>query len=336
MMSSRPSLPARPAPQRVWRDAVLMSGLLALVVAGLIGLAAATGWSETRAQIARLGAGQVTVLLGLSLFNYLARALRWHIFGRRIGLPPGLWRDIRHFLGGFLMSVTPGRLGELVRIRWIRRETGIPIERCAPLFLMDRAADLVAMGLLLGLALALSTGGGIAGGLPLALLAVLMAVAATRANLLAALATRAYRIVGHWPRLFGRLRGMARMLDQFSHSGVLAASVALGSVGWLAEGVAFHLLLSWLGADIGLWTATGIFVFATLAGGLTGAPGGLGGAEAAMVALLTLQGVAPETTVAATAVIRVTTLWFAVGIGFFIFPLAERLSKGKRNAMEIG
>ena len=69
-----------------------------------------------------------------------------------------------------------------------------------------------------------------------------------------------------------------------------------------------------------------IFTFSTLAGGLTGAPGGVGGAEAAMIALLALQGVPLEVSVPATAVIRLTTLWFAIGIGLAVFPVAERAS----------
>lgn len=333
MTMTDPSPLAAPAPARRWRDTALMLGLFGLVVIGLIGLAAATGWEETRGQLMRLGPLQIAALLGLSLVNYVMRALRWHLFARRIGLPPGLMRDIRHFFGGFLMSATPGRVGELVRIRWIRRETGVPLDRSAPLFLVDRAADLVAMALILGAALALSASG-IAGALPLAALALSTAVVATRPRLLAALMTRAYRMLGCCPRLFGKLRGMARALRHFSHSGVLGLAVVLGVVGWMAEGVAFHVLLVWLGADIGLWTATAIFVFATLAGGLTGAPGGLGGAEAAMIALLTLEGLPPETSIAATAVIRVTTLWFAIGLGALVFPVAERMSKRTMHAVE--
>ena len=103
----------------------------------------------------------------------------------------------------------------------------------------------------------------------------------------------------------------------------------------MAEGYAFHLLLMWMGADIGFWMAVAIFVFATLAGGLTGAPGGVGGAEAAMIALLMVQHVPLEVSVPATLIIRVTTLWFAIGIGLIVFPFAERLSLRGKDALEI-
>ncbi|MGD9919548.1 MAG: YbhN family protein [Paenirhodobacter sp.] len=317
--------PSAPPAARRWRDRALIAGLLGLVGLGLAGLASATGWRETLAQIARLHLWQIAALLGLSLANYLMRSARWHLLARRLGLPTTLAQDIRHYLGGFAMSVTPGRVGELVRMRWLRRETGWAIERSAPLALMDRAGDLAAMGLILALAVSLAAGG-IAGALPVTLLALAAAVVATRPRLLAALVTLAYRALGRFPRLFARARAAARSLARFSHGPTLGLVLTLGLMGWMAEGYAFHLLLGWMGAEIGLWKAIAIFVFATLAGGLTGAPGGLGGAEAAMVALLSLDGVPLEISVPATAVIRLTTLWFAIAIGLATFPLAERAS----------
>lgn len=335
MMSSEIPLNQTPPPAegRRTRDIAIAVGLIVLFALGLGGLAAATGWEEIRAQIGRLGAVQIAALLTLSALNYLLRGLRWHVFTRRLGLPTGAVQDLRHFIGGFAMSVTPGRVGELVRMRWLRRETGWTIERTAPLMLVDRASDLAAMAVILGLSIGLAAGA-IRGALPVTIAALAAAILVTRPALLAALVTQAYRIVGRFPRLFGKARAAALSLDRFSHGPALALAMLLGILGWMAEGYAFHLVLVWMGADIGLWKAMAIFVFATLAGGLTGAPGGVGGAEAAMIALLALDGVPMEVSVPATAVIRLTTLWFAVLLGMAVFPLAERQSMKKRHALE--
>lgn len=318
---------------RRWRDYAVLGTLIAFVVGGLIALAVATGWQETMTQIARLSLLQVAALLGLSLFNYFARALRWHLFARKLVPSTNLIQNARHFLGGLAMSVTPGRLGELVRMRWLARETGISFDRSAPLMLADRASDLSAMGILLALAIAASATG-IVGAAPVAILALIAAFVATRADLLIACSGLVYRVVGRFPRLFARLRRAGRALAQFSTPGLLANATFLGALGWLAEGVAFWLLLQWMGAEVAFSTAVAIFVFSTLAGGLTGAPGGVGGAEAAMVALLTLEGVPLETSLPATAIIRLTTLWFAILIGLMVFPFAERNSVKARNALE--
>ena len=310
---------------RRWRDIALLAGLFGFVIAGLAGLALATGWEETIAQLSRLSFLQFVVLLGLSLVNYVFRGSRWHVMARKIGLPTTLTQDLRHFIGGLAMSVTPGRVGELIRMRWIKRETGWAVDRTAPLVLMDRAGDLAAMAIILALGLSFGAGG-IAFGLPVAIAALLVAFIATRPTLLAGAAGFAYRLTGFFPRLMVRVRRAAGSLSAFSDPKTVIITLALGLTGWIAEGYAFHLLLVWMGADIGIWMAATIFTFSTLAGGLTGAPGGVGGAEAAMVALLSMQGVPLETSLPATAIIRVTTLWFAIGLGLLVFPFAERHS----------
>ncbi len=322
MMTPPPPIPR----SKRTRDQLLLIGLIGLVGLGLAGLASATGWAETWAQITRLNAGLVAGLLALSLVNYGLRSVRWHVFARRLGVPLGLGVNALHFIGGFAMSVTPGRVGELVRMRWIKRETGWAVERSAPLVLMDRASDLAAMALLLAITLLFATGG-IKGAAPVVILALGAAYVATRPVLLTGLITLVYRLLGRAPRVFARARAAARLVARFSHGPTLLLGLLAGLAGWAAEGYAFHLLLVAMGADIGAAKAIAIFLFATLAGGLTGAPGGLGGAEAAMVGLLALEGIPLETSIPATAVIRLTTLWFAIAVGLAIFPIAERRSK---------
>jgi len=166
-----------------FRDLILIGCLVFLVLAGLVGLAVATGWQETMAALRGLSIVEIIALLALSLINYGLRGLRWHLFANRLGLPTKFGQDLRHFLGGFAMSVTPGRIGELVRMRWLQRETGWPFDRTAPLVLVDRASDLAAMAILLALALAFSTTG-LVGGAPVAILALIAAFIATRPRLM--------------------------------------------------------------------------------------------------------------------------------------------------------
>lgn len=315
------------------RDLALLAGLFVLVVAGLIGLAAATGWQETLDGLRSVSAGQMLILLGLSLVNYALRSWRWRLFTQRLGMPTGLVQDARHYLGGFAMTVTPGRVGELIRMRWIRRETGWSFERTAPLVLIDRASDLSAMALLLAAALLFSTTG-IVGAVPVVAIALGFAFVATRPRLMRAIATYAYKTTGVAKRLFARVRRAAVSLDAFQSPGILLWATGLGLIGWGAEVYAFWLLLNWMGAEVGLGASAAIFIFATLAGGATGAPGGVGGAEAVMVALLAGVGVPLEVSVPATLIIRVTTLWFAIGIGLLIFPVAERMSQRKLDGLE--
>lgn len=315
---------------RPYRSSLLVLGLFLL---GLFLAAKTAAGEDIWHQISKITLFQLLLLLALSGVNYLLRALRWSLFSGALGIALSPLQVIRHFIGGFALTMTPARLGELVRIRWINKEAGTPYEIAAPLVLVDRAADLSAMGLLLVASLLLMTGG-IAGGIPIAIVAIVIALVATRPSLFRAVVTGVWKLVGRGPRIFVRLRRAAASLAPFSRPALALPALVLGLAGWFAEAYAFYILMGWMGATLPLWTCVGIFVFSMMSGGLTGMPGGLGGAEAAMIALLSLQGVPLETSIPATAIIRVTTLWFAVILGLLVFPIAEAKAAKAKYAVE--
>ncbi|MGR3723238.1 lysylphosphatidylglycerol synthase transmembrane domain-containing protein [Abyssibius alkaniclasticus] len=319
-------------PVRVSRLAIL---LIAAVALGMVALAVfATDWAALQAALGSLQFWQLAVLLGLSAVNYLLRALRWRLCVRALGLQTRAWGDILTYLGGFGLTLTPGRLGELVRLRWLARDSGAPLARVAPMGLVDRASDLLAVALLLALSVSLASG--LSRAAPVALVAALVAVLATRPRLLMALTGFGWRMTGRAggkiARAFATIRHAARQLRVFSAPAIALPAIALGLIGWFAEGYAFALLLSWMGAPIDLWLAIGIFVFAMLGGGATGLPGGLGGAEAALLGLLGLAAVPLAIALPATLIIRATTLWFAIVIGLVLLPFAERAQRPEPRA----
>ena len=335
-MNLADSIPTHPAAlsgkaPRALRDRMLFWGLIALFIFGLFGLISATGWQETWDELRKLSAWQVGVLLALSMINYLLRGLRWHILACRLGICLPLRYSLLHFIGGFAMTITPARVGEFVRLRWLTRMTGWSIERVTPLPLADRAFDMAAMGLVLGVALLISGQGNISAGV-VAITAIASAIVVTRPKLLIKLVEALFGAIGRWPRPFARLRQAARSMGLFSNAPTTVPTLFLSVVGWMAEGYALYLLLQWMGAEVSIATATFIFVFATLAGGLTGAPGGLGGAEATMMVLLAMNGAPLHVALAATTVIRITTLWFAIALGALVFPFSEALSHKSKTA----
>lgn len=311
--------------RRPKRDLLVLLGLIVLFIIGFIGLAASIGWAETLEQVRKLSVIQLLGLLALSMINYTLRGVRWHLFSRQLGLPLQLRHNMAHFMGGFAMSITPGRIGELVRLRWISRMANWPFERALPLPFIDRVFDIAAMGIVLAAGVVLSKTG-TTGAVPVAVLAIGFAMVVTRPALVTRIVTLLWRAVGRWPRRFVGLRRAARSMAVFSAPSVAIPALTLSIIGWAAEGYALFLLLQWMGADIGLAAATVIFIFSTLAGGLTGAPGGVGGAEAAMLFLLAAQGVPLEIALPAMAIIRITTLWFAILVGLVAFPIAEKIS----------
>ena len=85
------------------------------------------------------------VLLLLSALNYVTRWLKWEYFLRVLGVRLN-WRDsIGIFLGGFVLSVTPGKLGEIFKAWLVREIHGAPLSRVAPVILAERYTDLAGL-----------------------------------------------------------------------------------------------------------------------------------------------------------------------------------------------
>lgn len=320
MRAFRPGGPADSiVRRRLPRTGFVLLGFVAVLAVAL----ATTGWEEAGDALAMLGLWKLLALCALSGGHYLLRALRWHLMVRSGGIGTRLSQNLRHYFGGFAMTATPGRVGEIVRLRWLKRETGLGYTRLLPAAFADRAIELAAIVLVIGAALA-TAGLGSAAAWWVVAVAALLVWFACRPRLLEAGVGLLWRLSGgRKARLFAKLRRMTRELAPFMRPAMVAPTLALGVVGWAIEGAAFWALLSWLGADVSLAAATAIFLVAVLSGTLSGLPGGLGGTEATAVALLLMKGVAPETAILATAIIRITTLWFAVGIGLLVFPAAE-------------
>ena len=281
-----------------------------------------TGWEEGIDAVRTLSLLQFLALCGLALAHYVIRAIRWHIMVRTAGLVLPVTTSLLHFFAGFAMTATPGRVGELVRLRWLMRATGRGFGHLLPIAFADRAIELASMVGLIALCLTAANLNSTAVFVVLATGFVLTWIVCRPAALLI-FVNALWRLLRIKPRIFVKLRRLTRRLEPFLRARIFFPVLCLGMVGWALEGVAFHALLGWLGADIALPTAAAIFLIAILSGALSGLPGGLGGTEATAITLLALQGVSFETAVLATAIIRVATLWFAVGIGFLFFPLAE-------------
>ncbi len=119
-------------------------------------------------------------------------------------------------------------------------------------------------------------------------------------------------------------------IDIVLHSGrcfrlpMLILGIVFGLIAWGSEGVAFYYILSLLENNISLQTALFIYAFSMLIGALSFLPGGLGGAEATMLALLMLNHVEQPQAVAATLIIRLATLWFAVILGIIALAMPVR------------
>ena len=310
-------------------------------VGGMVGFVAIlalisfwAGASSVLEPIGRLSWRLVLLLLGLSLINYGLRAWRWQHFSAGLGLAVPWARNLLYFFAGFAMTTTPGKTGEALRLWFLERCHGHAYERTAPLFIGDRMSDMAAITLycLAGLG---AFSGYEEATLGAAFLLLLLTLPFLHPRLLALARTLVARaMAARFPELHRKLDVAIGDTARLFTARLFGVGLVLALAGWLAEIYELDLLLQAMGAPVSLQQASFIFTFAMIAGTLAMLPGGLGGTEAMMIALLSATHVDFGTAVAATAVIRMTTLWFATLLGFAALPFAMRAARRRQGLAE--
>ncbi|WP_170149658.1 lysylphosphatidylglycerol synthase transmembrane domain-containing protein [Rhodoplanes roseus] len=313
----------RPALRRaaVFASALAILSLLAAVVV----LAARNDLDKAVRVLADAPVWLVLVVVAFATLNYAIRTQRFVYLARRLGLEVPFGEMSVYYVAGFALTMSPGKLGEMVRLWFMKRKFDFSYRRGVALQLGDRISDVYAMLLL---CLAGLTGFEQYRGSVLAVLGVALAgtLLLARPALLIGCLDIVYAAVRIKPRLFVHLRHMVRNTALVMQGRVFLVALTLGLASWFAEAFSLWVVLHLLGAPVDLLAATFVFAFAGVVGGLTMLPGGVGGFEIVMVMLLGLQGVPTEVALVATAILRLGTVWYATAAGFLAAPFAVRLS----------
>ena len=305
-----------------WRfRALLLIVLLSAV--GYLAFSLWGGWHEVVAAIVRVGFIGTAITLALSLVNYGLRFVRWQKYLTLLGHRVHVQESLRIYIAGFGLTILPGKAGEAIRSVFLKKH-GVSYPESLAAFFAEHFTNLIVMLLLVAVGLwVYPQAQPMVVILAVLILAVLLALQHTR--WLKALESLAQNRLPVWlGNLFGQGIEIVLYSGRCFSLPMLLYGIALGLVAWGAEGFAFYYIMKVLGSDLSLQVALFIYAFSMLVGALSFLPGGLGGAEATMVALLMLNHVAQPQAVAATILIRLATLWFAVALAVIALTLPER------------
>jgi uncharacterized protein (TIRG00374 family) len=260
--------------------------------------------------------------LALSFANYFIRWLRWQLYLRDRDVSVPASSSALVFGAGLSLSITPAKLGELIKSYLLRELHGVPATKTAPIVIAERVTDFVALLVLAVIGVA------IYGVSP-----VLVAVAGALVTI--GLVLLAWPRPARWlidlvttPRFTRRFREpMQEMyggLASLCRPRLLVLATAIAIPAWACECVGFALIVNaFPGTDLALPLAMVIYASTTIAGALSFLPGGLGVTESAMAILLVQAHVDEPTALDATLLARVATLWFAVLLGVVLLSIAR-------------
>ncbi|HUF31391.1 MAG TPA: lysylphosphatidylglycerol synthase domain-containing protein [Gemmatimonadaceae bacterium] len=277
--------------------------LTALFLAGAIIVAIwvrYAGGPELLDAMRQLGLVHGAALLAITASCLFLRFLRWQYLLRRLGIRVPTRPSMSIYLASLAGIATPAYVGETLRCALLRRHYGVPIRLTLPVWLVERAMDFAAIGLLGAAAL---THSWIVMG-SLGAVALLIAVFVRGAP--------GERLPEGGP--LARLRDVRAVLP------VLALSV----LAWLPA--AFVVTVSALGLNVPLDPVAGarVFAAATLGGGLSLMPAGMAATGSLAIVQLEGLGIALTSAVAVVSVYRLFTAGITLAIGGIFLVLESR------------
>lgn len=295
---------------------------LGLGVGVFLGLTLYGNWGEVREAFKTFSYKTLPLILGLAFMNYVVRFWRWELYRQRVEIRLPRKESFYIFMSGLVMTITPGKMGEVLKSYLLKEGRQVPLSRSAPIILAERFTDLLAVYLLTLLGgISFAFGARILWLGLLVLLLVLLPFIFPRVFQwsLARLEKRSWgrRLASPLSEAFHTLH------DLMGFRLLLLASI-LGMAAWFFECLAFQTVFWGLGVHIPLIKATFIYAFSTLAGALSMLPGGIGAAEGSMTSLLLLIEVPKALATTATIIIRLCTVWFAVLLGYCFLKLYQR------------
>ena len=252
----------------------------------------------------------------LTLLNYGLRFWKWQYLLRRVGVVISLRENATIFLAGLAMVISPAKAGELLKPYLVRVRTGVPMHQTLPVLVTERLTDAIACLGLASISVGRFAGDSVAyvwG--PVAVLAVGLGVLAHRGLSLGIL-----RLIARIPgvgRIATRLEEMSLAMRTCVAPVPFLLTVGASFLAWGGECVGYWLMFKGFGIDASLEACTFIYAFATVAGGATPLPGGLGVADGALVvwAEALIPGVDRSVALASAILIRLATLWLGVLLG---------------------
>ena len=264
------------------------------------------------------------VILGLVALSYVGRFFRWAYYLRLLGIRLPLGQNAAIFAAGLSMTVSPGKLGEVLKSVFIRRAAGTPVARSAPAVVAERVTDgtgMISWGLLGALTLDFGLQALIAFSI-----AMVGAVAVFRSKRLSLLAEKVMSRLPLLNRMAPHLSEFHGASNELLALRPLVVATIISFLSWGLEIVAVYMCVVGIGASLPFLMVVFIFAVSSLGGALSMVPGGIGVAEAGLAGGFRFYAnLSGGLAGALTFLIRLATLWFATFVGIVGLLVVRRV-----------
>ncbi|MFO7445677.1 MAG: lysylphosphatidylglycerol synthase transmembrane domain-containing protein [Ignavibacteriaceae bacterium] len=289
--------------------------LISLAVAGILylGFTIYADFNEVALAFLHFNWLLLPLLLILSLINYYIRFLKWDYYLALLKVPIKKIDSLSIFMSGLIMSITPGKFGEVLKSYLVKQINGTPLSKTAPIIFVERITDSISL-MLIVIAGAYVYNYGRAVAIGFSIFFVILIGIITNRKI-------AEPFLSYFEKVKFLNKYIAHMHSLYESSYLmlqpapLLKMTLLSLFSWFFECFGYYIILINFNVDVNLLWASFSYAFATVIGAVSMLPGGLGVTEGSLTLFLIQENYPKDVAVASTFIVRVVTLWFAVLVG---------------------
>jgi glycosyltransferase 2 family protein len=262
------------------------------------------------------------VLLSCSFMNYIMRFAKWHYYLGILKIKVSIRDSFSIFMSGLVMSVTPGKMGELLKSYLLKQVNGEPVSKTIPIVFAERITDFISLVILAIVgAYSFNYGKAIVISVGIFFLATVVLISQKSfVHKLLELSKKVPFLDKNLDKLYNAYESAYIMLT----FGPLMKMVIISLFSWFFECLGYYIILYNFGIHIEPLRSSFFYAFGTIVGAISMLPGGLGVTEGSLTFLVQQLGYAKDIAIASTFLIRIVTLWFAVFVGIVSVTLFQR------------
>jgi len=262
--------------------------------------------------------------IGLWSLALIIRIFRWHLLFQNVSKKVSFSHNVLYYLSGLSMVFSPGRVGEIIRLPYIKRDYEIPISKSLPVVLVERYYDLVSIIIIIDISLFFIDFPKILLIIP-TLVVITLLLAVTKKNFCIKLLKRLHKIkliAKFLPDINESMETLFSFFKPKIYLKIIMTSITI----YLIEVIGFFYLLKSLHVDLDFMLVTAIVYGSFLVSTLSMIPGGIGVWEAGFISMLVNNGISDEAAISASLIYR---LVFTGAFSFIGLICLRLISKKK-------
>ncbi len=255
----------------------------------------------------------IILIIGLWSIATLVRTFRWHFFLKEIENKVPFRTNIIYYLSGFALALSPGRLGEIIRSPYLKKNYNISISKSASIVFVERFYDILGITIILIIGLIFVEFDGTIILVPIVLIIILLIIFKNK-FLLSKILERLSKIK-RFNNIQSSYEESYSSINKLIKVKFIILGIVTSTATYFFQSLAVYFIILSLSGIISIEEIFVVYPTSMFAAAITLIPGGIGVFDGGMIGLLSLYGVNYEIAITTSIIIRIIGLGLLSAVG---------------------